>query len=108
MGQTPHHMPDYGKTDPRSFNVLRIPVAQTEPGQLFSPFGATRYSDGTMLSPFNFTGQRLDTQTGLLYYNARYYDANSRRFTSADTVETNMIGLVEQIQLDSFRTKDKL
>ncbi|GCE23144.1 hypothetical protein [Dictyobacter kobayashii] len=35
--------------------------------QLFSPFGATRYSDGTMLSPFNFTGHRLDTQTGLLY-----------------------------------------
>ncbi|WP_161977876.1 RHS repeat-associated core domain-containing protein [Dictyobacter kobayashii] len=61
--------------------------------QLFSPFGATRYSDGTMLSPFNFTGQRLDTQTGLLYYNARYYDANSGRFTSADTVETNGSGL---------------
>ncbi|GCE23170.1 RHS repeat-associated core domain-containing protein [Dictyobacter kobayashii] len=61
--------------------------------QLFSPFGATRYSDGTMLSPFNFTGQRLDTQTGLLYYNARYYDASSGRFTSADTVETNASGL---------------
>ncbi|GCE23195.1 RHS repeat-associated core domain-containing protein [Dictyobacter kobayashii] len=61
--------------------------------QLFSPFGATRYSDGTMLSPFNFMGQRLDTQTGLLYYNARYYDANSGRFISADTVETNGSGL---------------
>ncbi|GCE23166.1 RHS repeat-associated core domain-containing protein [Dictyobacter kobayashii] len=61
--------------------------------QLFSPFGSTRYSDGTMLSPFNFTGQRLDTQTGLLYYNARYYDASSGRFTSADTVETNDRGL---------------
>ncbi|WP_161977886.1 RHS repeat-associated core domain-containing protein [Dictyobacter kobayashii] len=61
--------------------------------QLFSPFGATRYSDGTMLSPFNFTGQRLDTQTGLLYYGARYYDATSGRFISADTVETNGSGL---------------
>ncbi|GCE23152.1 RHS repeat-associated core domain-containing protein [Dictyobacter kobayashii] len=61
--------------------------------QLFSPFGATRYSDGTMLSPFNFTGQRLDTQTGLLYYNARYFDVSSGRFTSADTVETNAAGL---------------
>ncbi|GCE23204.1 RHS repeat-associated core domain-containing protein [Dictyobacter kobayashii] len=61
--------------------------------QLFSPFGSTRYSDGTMLSPFNFTGQRLDTQTGLLYFNARYYDANSGRFTSADNVETNGSGL---------------
>ncbi|GCE23197.1 RHS repeat-associated core domain-containing protein [Dictyobacter kobayashii] len=61
--------------------------------QLFSPFGSTRYSDGTMVTPFNFTGQRLDTQTGLLYYNARYYDANSGRFTSADNVETNGSGL---------------
>ncbi|WP_161977883.1 RHS repeat-associated core domain-containing protein [Dictyobacter kobayashii] len=61
--------------------------------QLFSPFGATRYSDGTMLSPFNFTGQRLDTQTGLLYYGARYYDVMSGRFISADTVETNGSGL---------------
>lgn len=57
--------------------------------QLFSPFGSIRYSDGTMLSPFNFTGQRLDTQTGLLYYNSRYYDSLSGRFISADSVETN-------------------
>ncbi|GCE23174.1 hypothetical protein KDK_69740 [Dictyobacter kobayashii] len=61
--------------------------------QLFSPFGATRYSDGTMVTPFNFTGQRLDTQTGLLYYNARYYDATSGRFISADDVEANDSGL---------------
>ncbi|WP_126556624.1 RHS repeat-associated core domain-containing protein [Dictyobacter kobayashii] len=61
--------------------------------QLFLPFGSNRYSDGTMLSPFNFTGQRLDTQTGLLYYGARYYDTQSGRFISADTVETNLSGL---------------
>ncbi|GCE08158.1 RHS repeat-associated core domain-containing protein [Dictyobacter aurantiacus] len=61
--------------------------------QLFSPFVSTRYSDGTMVTPFNFTGQRLDTQTGLFYYNARYYDATSGRFISADTVETNGSGL---------------
>jgi RHS repeat-associated protein len=32
-----------------------------------------------------FTGQRLD-QTGLYYYNARYYDATIGRFISADTI----------------------
>ncbi|WP_371865838.1 RHS repeat-associated core domain-containing protein [Dictyobacter kobayashii] len=41
-----------------------------------------------MLSPFNFTGQRLDAQTGLLYYNARYYDASSSgRFYQCGYVE---------------------
>jgi RHS repeat-associated protein len=32
-----------------------------------------------------FTGQRLDSQAGLLYYGFRYYDLLSRRFTRADT-----------------------
>ncbi|GER88987.1 hypothetical protein KDW_31490 [Dictyobacter vulcani] len=60
--------------------------------QLFAPFGSTRYSDGTMPTPYNFTGQRLDSLTGLLYYNARYYDPISGRFTSADDVVTNSNG----------------
>ncbi|GER89975.1 hypothetical protein KDW_41370 [Dictyobacter vulcani] len=60
--------------------------------QLFAPFGGTRYSDGSMTTPYNYTGQRLDTQTGLLYYNSRYYDAVSGRFTVADNVETNDSG----------------
>src|SRR6185312_903153 len=53
--------------------------------QLFSPYGTVRYSQGTMPTTHNFTGQRLDSQTGLLYYNARYYDPVSGRFTRADT-----------------------
>jgi RHS repeat-associated protein len=42
---------------------------------------------------YNFTGQRLDAQTGLLYYHARYYDAVSGNFLSADSVEGNQQGL---------------
>ncbi|GER89989.1 hypothetical protein KDW_41510 [Dictyobacter vulcani] len=61
--------------------------------QLFAPFGGTRYSDGSMTTPYNYTGQRLDTTSGLLYYGARYYDSTSGRFTSADSVETNGSGL---------------
>ncbi|GER89970.1 hypothetical protein KDW_41320 [Dictyobacter vulcani] len=60
--------------------------------QLFAPFGGTRYSDGSMTTPYNYTGQRLDTTSGLLYYGARYYDATSGRFVSTDTVETNSNG----------------
>jgi RHS repeat-associated protein len=61
--------------------------------QLFAPFGLTRYSDGTMPTSHNFTGQRLDDQIGLLYYNARYYDPYAGQFTSVDSVETNAQGM---------------
>ncbi len=61
--------------------------------QLYAPYGSERYSDGTMPTAHNFTGQRLDSQTGLLYYNARYYDPVSGRFTSADSVLDNTVGM---------------
>ncbi|MEO6888751.1 MAG: RHS repeat-associated core domain-containing protein [Ktedonobacteraceae bacterium] len=61
--------------------------------QLFAPYGTTRYTQGTMPTTYNFTGQRLDSQTGLLYYNSRYYDPISGRFTRADTIDTNAEGM---------------
>jgi RHS repeat-associated protein len=60
--------------------------------QLYAPYGSVRYSDGTSPTAHNYTGQRLDGTTGLLYYNARYYDPISGCFTSTDTVETNASG----------------
>ncbi len=50
----------------------------------YLPYGATR--SGGMPTPYRFTGQRLDTGTGLYYYGARYYDAALGRFISADTI----------------------
>ncbi len=61
--------------------------------QLFSPYGSVNYSWGSMPTTFNFTGQRLDSQTGLLYYNFRYYDALSGRFVRADTMQNNERGM---------------
>jgi RHS repeat-associated protein len=34
--------------------------------------------------PFGFTGREWDAETGLWYYRARYYDANTGRFLSED------------------------
>jgi RHS repeat-associated protein len=50
----------------------------------YYPFGATRSSTGTAESDRKYTGQRLD-QSGLYFYNARYYDAGLGRFVSPDT-----------------------
>ncbi len=52
--------------------------------QRYLPYGATR--SGGVPTAYQFTGQRLDTGTGLYYYGARYYDAALGRFISADTV----------------------
>ncbi|MBV9615556.1 MAG: hypothetical protein JO031_08875, partial [Ktedonobacteraceae bacterium] len=61
--------------------------------QLYAPYGSVRYSDQVMPTDYTFTGQRLDSQTGLLYDNARYYDPVSGRFTSSDTVQNNTKGM---------------
>ena len=37
--------------------------------------------------PFLFTGQRLDEETGLMYYKMRYYDAATGRFVGRDPME---------------------
>ncbi|MFC2027120.1 RHS repeat-associated core domain-containing protein [Chloroflexota bacterium] len=51
----------------------------------YFPFGDCRNSTGNVTTDKLFTGQRLD-DTGLYFYNARYYDATIGRFISADTI----------------------
>jgi RHS repeat-associated protein len=52
----------------------------------FFPFGSAR--SGDVNTEKKFTGQRLD-DTGLYFYNARYYDAGIGRFISPDTIVPN-------------------
>ena len=59
----------------------------------YSPYGKADYSWGSMPTSFNYTGQRLDSQTGLLYYNFRSYDPVSGRFVRADTKQNNAGGM---------------
>ncbi len=69
-----------------SSTVALDSTGATQAVQLFAPYGMVRYSQGTMPTTYNFTGQQLDSQTGLLYDNFRYYDPLSGRFMRADTV----------------------
>lgn len=43
-------------------------------------------SPGAASDPHKFTGKELDDETGLYYFNARYYDAHLGRFISVDPV----------------------
>jgi RHS repeat-associated protein len=53
---------------------------------LYTPYGGTRYSSGTIPTDYGFTGQHADNATGLDYYNARYYDPVAGQFARADSV----------------------
>jgi RHS repeat-associated protein len=52
--------------------------------QEYDPWGKVR-TGGVTQSKYNYTGQKLD-DTGLLFYNARYYDPLVGRFTSPDSI----------------------
>lgn len=50
----------------------------------YDAFGQVLDETGTVDNPYGFTGRRLDDDTGLMYYRARYYDPEIGRFTQED------------------------
>ena len=54
--------------------------------QVYYPFGTTRSVSGNIPTEKQYTGQVSDQdETGLYYYNARYYNPAIGKFTQADT-----------------------
>ena len=56
-----------------------------EGSRAYYPYGAQRSASGTLRTDRTFTGQKEDG-TGLLYYNARYYDPALGTFISPDSI----------------------
>jgi len=56
-------------------------VAQT---YTYDSFGNTTASSGSFTNPFRYAGRDFDSDTGLYYYRARYYDPQPGRFLSED------------------------
>ncbi len=52
----------------------------------FNPFGETIEDNGSFYTPWRFTGQYLDNETGQYYLRARQYDTYIYRFTSRDLI----------------------
>jgi RHS repeat-associated protein len=50
----------------------------------FDSFGKQTASTGSLTNPFQYTGRESDSETGLYYYRARYYDPSTGRFLSED------------------------
>jgi len=49
----------------------------------YSPYGVSNDDSGI---PFRYTGQKLDAQSGLYYYKARWYDPEVGRFLQPDPI----------------------
>jgi RHS repeat-associated protein len=52
----------------------------------YDSFGKLTGSTGTVTDPFQYTGREFDSETGMYYYRARYYDQTVGRFLSEDPI----------------------
>jgi YD repeat-containing protein len=48
----------------------------------YDSFGKLTASTGSLVNPFQYIARESDTETGLYYYRARYYDPTIGRFES--------------------------
>ena len=53
----------------------------------YDSFGKLTASTGSLVNPFQYTGRESDSETGLYYYRARYYDPVNGRFLSEDPAQ---------------------
>ncbi|HZH88464.1 MAG TPA: RHS repeat-associated core domain-containing protein, partial [Chitinophagaceae bacterium] len=63
----------------------------------YTPFGSLTFEEGKLKRAAKFTGKDLDEDTGLYYFNARWYDQSIGRFISEDLLpyELMIIGAKE-------------
>jgi RHS repeat-associated protein len=50
----------------------------------FDSFGKQTATSGSLTNPFQYTGREFDSETGIYYYRARYFDPSAGRFLSED------------------------
>jgi len=53
----------------------------------YDSFGKLVQSSGTLVNPFRYTAREFDSESGIYFYRARYYESASGRFLSEDPVE---------------------
>jgi RHS repeat-associated protein len=52
----------------------------------YDSYGKLTASTGTITNSYRYTGRDFDSETGLYYYRARYYDPTTGRFLSEDPI----------------------
>jgi RHS repeat-associated protein len=81
----------------------------------YSAFGYPRHQGNLIRQPFAFAGREWDRETGLYFYRARYYDPETGRYLSRDSiglaggdenlyraVENNPVNLTDRVKSSIF------
>ena len=69
-----------------STNIITDETGEVVSQQVYYPYGTTRATEGLDVTEREYTGQVSDIpETGLYYYNARYYNPTIAKFTQADS-----------------------
>jgi RHS repeat-associated protein len=69
-----------------SITSLSSTSATIADAYVYDALGDSSASTGSVTNPFRYTGRESDSETGLYYYRARYYDPQTGRFISADPI----------------------
>ena len=83
---------------------------------VYDSFGNIKQQVGALLNPYTYTGREIDTESGLCFYRARYYDSITGRFINEDPIgfaagDDNFYGYVQNnpvIFVDPFGFKNIL
>jgi RHS repeat-associated protein len=75
----------------------------------YDSYGKLTASTGSLVNPFRYTARESDTETGLYYYRARYYDPNPGRLLSEDPIDfAGGINFYAYVQNDPLNLFDPL
>ena len=53
---------------------------------VYDSFGNIEQQVGSLINPYTYTGREIDTESGLYFYRARYYDSITGRFINEDPI----------------------
>ncbi len=67
-------------------SVTSLSSAAGSIANTYDSFGKLTASTGSLVNPFQYTARESDTETGLYYYRARYYDTSAARFLAEDPI----------------------
>ena len=116
-GETYYYVTDGNKNVTALLDADGVRVAK----YTYNPFGRILNSEGALaeINPFRFSSEYHDDETGLVYYNYRYYSPELGRWIKRDPIEeeggvnlyamvwNDSINLVDFLGLGTFEINDK-
>jgi RHS repeat-associated protein len=96
-----------GLTDSAKAVVERYAHTSYGDTTILAPNGTTVRTTSSYGNPYLYTGRRLDDETGLYYYRARYYDVELGRFLGRDPIGYAAgLSLYEYVRAQAVKATD--